>query len=279
MLAVGHFSEWTPRLMQDLTGLPRAAACQLLMDLAAEGHLEGAFQRYRPAPSPGLRQLLGIPDGPRPFDALKAAASWLTARGWPMQSLDVYRGLIKATSTPGRPGVHACANIRQWFPKHIWPGLLPHIYRGKPNVAGWQLLLSEAWSNLEGGSSVVVEAAVTHDTLVKWFRYADYGNVLIPYFRKFLSLDVPADIVLYRGGQGAQKNCQRASAGQPIAPLAASYASTEVQGRRPNDPSTDGQQRRIDAAAYWHNGSDHRSVGRSGASRSRHHRCCRDCRA
>ena len=80
-IAARPYGHWTPEGVMDLTGARKATACQTLVDLARDGHLAGAYGLYD-APMPeALRRLLGIPPGPRPFDIMARAASWLRALG------------------------------------------------------------------------------------------------------------------------------------------------------------------------------------------------------
>ena len=222
-IAADRVGVWTPTRVETVTGMPRAEACQLLIDMAAEGQLEGKFQRY--VPTRGAT--------PSPWRALDHAASWLSPGLPQLDPFDLEQRIIDATRKPGRPGVRACVNLRRSFPNHVWPGLLPIVFRAKPNVAGWQLLLSQAWTNEESGSSLVVEAAGTHDALVRWFRYANYSEVRVPLVRQLICLDVPDDIVLFRGGQGCARQLSLGWSWTTDRAIAGFYAGRGVRAGSP----------------------------------------------
>jgi hypothetical protein len=92
---------------------------------------------------------------------------------------------------PGLAGVRACINAYAVLP----------TWARRANRHGFQYILADAWA---AGSHSAQEAAGSRERIVKWFRYADFRDVSMPFLKRWTGLaDLPETLTLWRGGRGS----------------------------------------------------------------------------
>jgi hypothetical protein len=113
---------------------------------------------------------------------------------------DIGEGLA-LMAMPGRAGVTALVNAAHYLPADVLHHLLPEAFKRRPNRHGWQAAIAGLWIR---DSRVVVQTAGERSRLDRWFRYAQFDHVTLPWLVNKVGLAhlPPGRLLVYRGGTG-----------------------------------------------------------------------------
>lgn len=131
--------------------------------------------------------------------------------------------LLLQAAKPGRGGVEAAHTLLQVVQPHRHGEMLVALWAHRPARLPWAYALTTAW---RASSRGVYRAMREREQAVAWFRHADCGEPLPPFFNSMwrTRAEMPARLTLWRGGKGEADHLASGLSWTPSRSMACWYA-------------------------------------------------------